>query len=68
MVVLLREFYFSRVELPYSGYLVVFVDNCRCLSLSLRENYVYEVLRRGNNSNLLEIIMRHLEQSEHVVA
>lgn len=60
MVVLLGEFNLFRVELPYTRYLVAFVDECGCLSLRFRKDDVNEVLCSGDYSDLLEVVVRHL--------
>ena len=63
--VLLSELDFSGVELPDSGDLVVFVDHSRGLALSLGQDDVYEVLGRRYDSDLLEVVVSHLE-ADHV--
>ena len=62
MVVLLCELDLPCVELTNSGYLKMAVNNSRCLSLSLRENNVHEVLCTGDHSDL-EVVVRHLKRT-----
>ena len=45
MEVLLSVFHFAHVKLTNARYLIMFVDNCRCLTLCLGENNINEVLK-----------------------
>lgn len=45
MEVLLSVFHFAHVKLTNARYLIMFVDNCRCLTLCLGKNNVNEVLK-----------------------
>ena len=57
----LRELHFPHVETPDPGYLVVFVDHCGGLPLSLRQDNVGEVLAGGHHADLLEVVVSHLD-------
>jgi hypothetical protein len=48
MKVLLSVFHFAHVKLTNARYLIMFVDDCRCLTLCLRKNDVNEILKMDN--------------------
>ena len=41
---LLCEFDLSHVELPNARNWIIFVNNCRCFSLSFWEDYIHQIL------------------------
>lgn len=57
MKVLLGEFDLSHIEVSDSADLVASMNNCGCLPLSLRQDYIGKILTRRDNSNLLEIVL-----------
>ena len=57
----LSELHFPHVETTDPGYLVMPVDDSRCLPLCLGQHDVREVLARGHHTDLLEIIVCHGE-------
>lgn len=59
----LRELHLPHVKTPDPGDLVVPVDHRGCFSLGFGQNYVCEVLGRGDHGNLLEIVERHDDHS-----
>ena len=54
------EFDFSHVKTADPGDLVMFVDHGRGLPLGLGQHDVREVLARGHDADLLEVVVGHL--------
>jgi hypothetical protein len=52
---------FPHIELANAFDSITLVDNSWCLPLSAGQDYVNEVLTRRDNSDLLEIILHHLD-------
>jgi hypothetical protein len=52
---------FPHIELANAFDSISLVDNSWCLPLSAGQDYVNEVLTRRDNSDLLEIILHHLD-------
>lgn len=59
MVILLSKFDFSHVKMSNAMNLVMFMNNSRSLSLSLRQCQVNKVLGGRHHRNFLEVVMRH---------
>lgn len=60
MEVLLCEFDLSHIKVSNPGYLITPMDDGRCFPLSLGQDYVGEVLARGDDRDSLEVVLvRH---------